>query len=94
VTGIVIWIVRVLIILLIVRLIVRFVSAHVAKPQRRRAVPERAGGTLVRDPHCGTYVPEARAVTTGSGSTTLQFCSEECRDAYLSVRERRPRRKA
>lgn len=43
---------------------------------------ERAGGTLVRDPNCGTYIPEAGAIRLGSGDKTLFFCSATCRDAY------------
>jgi hypothetical protein len=48
-------------------------------------VGERKGGTLVRDPNCGTYIPEARAITLGSGSHALHFCSAACRDAYTAA---------
>jgi YHS domain-containing protein len=51
-----------------------------AGPQAKR--PERVGGTLVRDPQCGTYIPEASAVRLPSGDHTLYFCSTACRDAY------------
>jgi uncharacterized protein len=43
---------------------------------------ERSGGTLVRDPQCGTYVPENRAIQVIAGDKTLYFCSTTCRDAY------------
>jgi hypothetical protein len=78
--NLVLWIVRVLIILLIIRIVVHWVAGLRRVPQRRsRSVPERAGGTLVRDPNCGTYVPEARAITAGG----LHFCSTTCRDAWM-----------
>jgi hypothetical protein len=44
--------------------------------------PERAGGHLVRDPHCGTFVAPSSAVPLRSGAETLYFCSTSCRDAY------------
>jgi hypothetical protein len=37
------------------------------------------GGELVRDPHCGVYVPKASSLR-GPGET--HFCSEACRRAY------------
>ena len=37
---------------------------------------------LVRDPVCGTFVLPAKALTSGSGSTTRYFCSERCRQDY------------
>jgi hypothetical protein len=55
-------------------------SASSAGPQPKR--PERVGGTLVRDPQCGTYIPEGSAVRLQSGDHTLYFCSTACRDAY------------
>ena len=74
-------IIRVLIILFIVRIIVSWFAGlrrPVGPAPRQSRVPERAGGTLVQDPHCGTYVAESRAVVLGS----LKFCSTACRDAY------------
>jgi YHS domain-containing protein len=47
-----------------------------AAPKTPAAVP------LVRDPVCGTYVVAANALTSGSGSQTRFFCSENCRRAY------------
>ena len=55
-------------------------------PQRPRRAPEepraRRAGTsarLVKDPVCGTYVPETSAIRAGE----LFFCSEECRGKYV-----------
>jgi hypothetical protein len=37
-------------------------------------------GHLVKDPVCGTYVPQATAIEAGGQF----FCSEECRRKYKS----------
>lgn len=78
------WLLRVLIILLILRYIVAFFTRRPA-PAPRRAPQrpiERTGGTLVRDPQCGTYVPESGALALTRGSETMHFCSTTCRDAW------------
>jgi hypothetical protein len=49
---------------------------------------ERVGGTLVRDPHCGTYIPQSKAIHVGQGSSALYFCSAACRDAYAAAHAR------
>lgn len=82
-------IVRVLVILLIIRLVVsavRNVMGRRPPAKARTRVAERAGGVLVRDPHCGTYLPESRALTVGNGSDVMHFCSPACRDAWRSAR--------
>jgi uncharacterized protein len=86
------WIIRFLIILFIVRLVLRLLfgarrgnSAPAGAPRTpggRRQTPERAGGQLVKDPQCGTYVAEGSAVRLTRGRETLFFCSNTCRDAY------------
>jgi hypothetical protein len=84
VTTILINALRALIVLLILRLLVRFVMAlRQGEAGRRRAVAERRGGRLVRDPHCGTYVPESSALKSGSE----HFCSAACRDAWQQAGE-------
>ena len=72
------------VVFLILRAIVRMLTGGRAAPRRPPAptVDERAGGTLVRDPHCGTYVVPARAIAVRRGSETLYFCSAACRDAF------------
>jgi uncharacterized protein len=81
---ILLWIVRILVILLLIRLIVRFISMARAPARKsaRRGGMERAGGELVQDPQCGTYVPKARAIVSGTGDGAKYFCSTTCRDAY------------
>jgi YHS domain-containing protein len=39
----------------------------------------------VRDPQCGTYLPQTRAIRVGSGSDAQYFCSAACRDAYRAA---------
>ena len=80
------WLLRILIILLILRYIVAFFSPR-RQPTRRGATtraPERTGGTLVRDPQCGTYIPQSGAVALKRGGATMHFCSTTCRDTWLA----------
>lgn len=83
------WIIRILAILLLVRLVLRAIrgAMRVQEPPRPRKV-ERVGGALARDPHCGTHVPRASAVTLRQGGGTLYFCSTACRDAYQSAEQK------
>ena len=37
---------------------------------------------LVKDPQCGTYVPQSEAVKSSIGGEEHFFCSEECRNKY------------
>jgi uncharacterized protein len=86
------WLLDAIVLFLLARMVVRLLtgarSVRRQGPTRgpRAETPERSGGTLVRDPHCGTYVPQSRAIASRSGIETLYFCSAACRDAY----ERRP----
>jgi uncharacterized protein len=82
-----IWIARALVLLLVLRYVLRLVSGS-GQAARRQGAPrpqgpvERSGGELVRDPHCGTYIPKSRAIVTGSGDSVIYFCSTACRDAF------------
>jgi hypothetical protein len=85
------WIVRLVIIILIVRMVVQLFSGRMRvggsrQPRQAPKPPERLGGTLVRDPQCGTYVAQDRAIASGSGSEMIYFCSTECRDAWKVAR--------
>ena len=88
-TALLIWIVRVLVILMILRLVVRFFSTRPLAPARRSQPLQRTGGTLVRDPHCGTYIPESRALTVRASSGPLHFCSAACRDEWTAAQAQR-----
>ena len=88
------WLFDLLVLWLIVRAISRlFVSRPAAPPRarpRQATKPvERLGGTLVRDPQCGTYIPEARAIRVGTGDHVQFFCSTTCRDAYAGRQAKR-----
>jgi hypothetical protein len=84
--AVLIWIVRVLIVLLVLRLVLRALFPRGIGAPGARTGPrkvERAGGALVRDPQCGTYVPKAKAIAVGSGATARYFCSPACRDTFM-----------
>jgi hypothetical protein len=76
-----------LVLFFVVRLVVRLFAGGRPMTSRRppAQTPERSGGTLVRDPQCGTYVSESRAIRATAGTTSLFFCSAACRDAYFAA---------
>ena len=53
---------------------------------RQQTPPEKSrdGETMERDPNCGTYVPRCDAVTKKIKGVTHYFCSDKCRDSYLT----------
>jgi YHS domain-containing protein len=53
-----------------------------ARGQSRGSSVPSTGVSMVRDPVCGTFVLPERAVTLVNGRTTVNFCSEACRDKY------------
>jgi YHS domain-containing protein len=81
-----VWTFRILVILLILRFVIRLVT-QMNKPARRRSGPpaERSGGTLVRDPQCGTYIAPDRALALSTGGGTVYFCSTACRDEWKAA---------
>ena len=84
------WIIRLVILLMIIRFVM---SLFTGATSRRSAAPrpnakrpaERIGGTLVRDPQCGTYLPQDRAMMVLSSGTPHYFCSTKCRDEWTTV---------
>ncbi len=42
-------------------------------------------GLMVRDPVCGLHLPEQRALTESRSGQRYHFCSERCRDSFLSA---------
>jgi hypothetical protein len=54
------------------RLVLAFTPAGHVGPRRTEA------GHLIKDPVCGTYIPQATAIQAGDQF----FCSEECRRKY------------
>lgn len=59
-------------------------SASQAGAAKSSEVP--AGGTLVCDPHTGTYVDPKHAVRSKVGGKVHYFESEASRDAYMKAR--------
>jgi YHS domain-containing protein len=83
------WLIRALLVFLLVMLVVRAVwrllGGIVEGASRGSRVPER-GGRMVRDPVCGTFVVQSRALTASARGETAWFCSEDCRGRWTSER--------
>jgi len=47
------------------------------------ASSRRLAGHMVKDPVCGTYVVQGRALTAVRGQQTAWFCSPRCQQAWL-----------
>jgi hypothetical protein len=47
--------------------------------------PTAGSRRLVRDPVCGVYIAEERAIPLRTGSEIVHFCSVACRDQYVSA---------
>jgi hypothetical protein len=43
---------------------------------------------MVKDPHCGVYLPRHEALRVQTAEGERHFCSEACRDAYLAARQK------
>ena len=71
-----------LLVLLVARAVWRLLSGVVegsmAAGPRGSAPPER-GARMVRDPICGTFVVQSRALSADSRGQTAWFCSDDCR---------------
>jgi YHS domain-containing protein len=72
------------------RLLQGFLEGVRGAPPRRRGpggdrVPAK-GTAMVRDPVCGTFVVQSRALTAARGRETAWFCSEQCRAAWQAGR--------
>lgn len=77
------WLLRGVFLVLVLRLVWKFASGLIAgvrgSGSAKRAV---RGGSLERDPVCGTYVEPTRAMTARVSGKTYYFCSERCRQAF------------
>jgi hypothetical protein len=88
------WLLELAVVMFVFRVLPRLIfgqrTARRTPPQgaqTRTGGGERVGGALVRDPQCGTFVPESRSVTLGSGSKALHFCSTACRDKWVAAHD-------
>lgn len=88
--------IRLLLVLLLVLLVGRalwrllsgVVEGAAGGGPRRSRTPER-GARMVRDPVCGTFVVQSRALSADSRGETAWFCSEDCRQQWQAARARR-----
>jgi YHS domain-containing protein len=82
------WLVRVILFTLLIALLVRaagrlFRGIVEGASGRSGARPPAPRGTkMVKDPVCGTYVVQSKALTASRGSETAFFCSPECQHAW------------
>ena len=60
--------------------IVRGFLAPSTPARRARTQRPQSAGRLVKDPVCGTYIPEETALRSGNEF----FCSEQCRQRFLA----------
>lgn len=80
------WLVRLLIAVLIIRLLWSFfhgIFSGATEPRRKTSGKADKSLPLARDPVCGTYVQQSRALEARSGGQVYYFCSEKCRRTFL-----------
>jgi YHS domain-containing protein len=77
------WVIRLLLVLVLIRVLSRLIGGVIAGMAEKKG---RQGGPvqLVRDPICGTYVVPARALPLTAAGVTQYFCSERCREQFLT----------
>jgi YHS domain-containing protein len=87
------WILRILLFMLLVTVVLRSAYRFLygviegAGMDTRRVSARRrtqVTGHMVKDPVCGTYVVQGRALTAARNGQTAWFCSTECQRAWLS----------
>jgi YHS domain-containing protein len=67
---------------LVARAVMRFFGGVIegaSGPPRPRVPPP---AKMVKDPVCGTYVVQSRALVASRGGETAWFCSAECQQAW------------
>jgi uncharacterized protein len=67
------------------RLLVGVVEGASGARAGRTGVPRR-GARMVRDPVCGTFVVQSRALSADSGGEVAWFCSEDCRRKWRAIK--------
>ena len=77
------WLLRGVFLVLILRFVWKFISGLIEGVRGPRSGRRTVrGGSLERDPVCGTYVEPTRALTAQVSSKTYYFCSEQCLRAF------------
>ena len=86
------WLIRFLVAVLLVRLVWKFLGGvGRGGGGRQPQMPPAKGLPLVRDPVCGTYIDQARALSLRRKGETHYFCSENCRTAFRQESRARAR---
>jgi YHS domain-containing protein len=67
------------------RLLTGVVEGATGSSPRRSRTPER-GTRMVRDPICGTFVVQSRALSADRRGETAWFCSEDCRHKWQAAK--------
>ena len=76
-------ILELVLIVIVARTFWRVVGAVIEGLQGGQAgAPSDRRGVLVRDPVCGTYILQDRAVVAMRNGQPVFFCSDACRDQY------------
>jgi YHS domain-containing protein len=88
------WLLRILLFMLLITVVLRSAYRFLygviegAGLDSSRRVSNRprtqVTGHMVKDPVCGTYVVQGRALTAVRGSETAWFCSTECQRVWLN----------
>lgn len=65
-------------------MLLRSLSGPATSPPPEKSA---AGEEMVRDPHCGTFIPRSDALSKNIGGTTHYFCSANCRDSYRAKKK-------
>jgi YHS domain-containing protein len=80
------WLIRILLVSLLILLLVRAgwrmilgVLEGATGQRPREAGSKRPSAHMVRDPVCGTFVVQSRALSAFNAGETAWFCSEACR---------------
>jgi YHS domain-containing protein len=87
------WLLRLLLFLLLmvvvmqalVRIASGFMDGLSGRSSRGRSRVPTKGTAMVRDPVCGTFVVQSRALTAVRGRHTAWFCSEDCRRQWQAA---------
>ena len=72
----------------IATLLSRLLGRSRSQPTPRQAPAPRFEGAMVRDRVCRTFVLRARALSLRCGDEEHFFCSEACRETFLSTQNR------
>ena len=65
------------------RSLISALARNSKKPQPAKNT-EGTGNRMVKDPVCGMYMDSRLAVRVDNKSEAFYFCSEDCRNKYLS----------